>query len=117
MAGEARRRQLADAIREARKGYRLTQQALADLSGVSRSTISNAERARGDIDPDSLAKLERALGCDFSEAALLGADSLGMLKGHVDARWEGLTGADRLRFAGALMEFVDGWRPKQQRTG
>lgn len=53
-------------LKEIRVRKGLSQQALADLSGVPRRTIQDAERA-GETKISTAAKLAKALGCTLDE--------------------------------------------------
>lgn len=57
-----RRRALAEAVVEARKTAGLTQQALADRAGLSRSAIARLESGEASISSDRLWDLAVALG-------------------------------------------------------
>ena len=55
---------IADRIRDARLGHRLSQVELAQKLGVTQGTISRAERGTGDIRLGTLLELTRALDLD-----------------------------------------------------
>jgi transcriptional regulator with XRE-family HTH domain len=55
-------------LRRMRKARRMSGRALADLVGLSQSTISRLERGIGSPDPDEISKIARALGADDHQA-------------------------------------------------
>jgi transcriptional regulator with XRE-family HTH domain len=52
-------------IRKARKAKRLTQEGLAEMIGLSRTSVTNVERGRQPIYAHTLALLSSALECPF----------------------------------------------------
>lgn len=65
-AGSGRRRAQvdADALRALREGYPLTVRELAEMSGVSLTTISGIENKHRSANPSTIRKLARALGVE-----------------------------------------------------
>lgn len=54
-------------VRPARVKHQLTQQKLADLADLNVRTISKIEAGQLNIRPHTLKRIQRAIGCSFSE--------------------------------------------------
>lgn len=67
--GSGRRRMSAngDALRSLREGYPLTTRELAEMSGVSLTTISGIENKHRSANPSTVRKLASALGVEPHE--------------------------------------------------
>lgn len=60
---------IGEALTERRLALRLTQQTLADLAGVSRSTVQSIERGSGSISVGSLIDIADTLGLHLDVSA------------------------------------------------
>lgn len=75
-AWEAYRRDLGDRLREARLRAGLTQDALADKAGVSRTLVQRTERAYGEVPGlKALWRLGLAVGADVRDLLAEGVGS------------------------------------------
>jgi transcriptional regulator with XRE-family HTH domain len=61
-AAQSLRKVFGDRVREARAVARLSQEALADLSGLHRTYIGSIERAERNVSIDNIERIAAALG-------------------------------------------------------
>ncbi|EYT84033.1 hypothetical protein CF54_03895 [Streptomyces sp. Tu 6176] len=64
-----RRREMGDRIRDLRVDARLTQEVLAEMTGIDRRTLQRIERGTSDPPYSSLLLIAHALGVPFTELA------------------------------------------------
>lgn len=60
-------KRLGEAVRAARKGRALSQEALADAAGIDRSHMGKIERGERNVTLLNIARIAKAIGCKPSE--------------------------------------------------
>lgn len=107
----ARRQQIAEAVKQARKRKGLTQTELGRRVGAHQQTIGNLERGLVDTSPELLERLEEVLGISLSTAALSAQASADVVRDELARRLTGLTHAEALLLVGEALRFVLDWTP------
>lgn len=107
----ARRQQIAEAVRDARKAKGWTQGQLASQVGAHAQTIGNLERALVDTSPELLGKLELVLGINLSAASLSAFASAEVVRDELAQRLSAMTRPEALLLVGEVLRFVLDWTP------
>lgn len=112
-----RAQQIAKEVKAARRERGLTQEQLAEVSGVHAQTVGNLERAKGETKAENLAAIGKVLDIDLGTTAVAARATVDLIRRMLLSRLSELDDVEQLRLAAEALQFVATWQQNGNGNG